>query len=690
MSAAAWSSRIASVGGLLALLAAEAHAAEPAARRYALLVGANDGGPYRTRLKYAHDDARQMGSVLSDLGGVSPVDRTLVFDPDASGLSRALDDLEAALRDDPPDARTEVLFYYSGHSDAQGLLLGTERFAYTDLRARLEALPADVRVGVLDSCASGALVRGKGGRPIAPFLLDEASAVSGTAFLTSASADEEAQEADVIGGSFFTFHLVSAMRGAADTDGDRRVTLGEAYRYAFDETLATTSTTLHGAQHAAWDLDLSGTGDLVLTDLTRTAASVVLDAPIDAVVLVRDDGGRIVAEFAKRPDLPVELGVSAGKYVLTLSKDGRYANVPVAVRHGESATVYAADVRWNDGELAVARGGTEDFAWREERFRFQWIPTDDGYQIEDRFALSVLAGRSGRLRGVSVALGAHLVDRDAHGAMFALGFNHVGGDLYGLQTALGANHTGGHAASQLALGANIAEGGVRGVQGALGVNIADGPVEGIQIAMGGNIASEPVRGVQLSMGVNIAGRGVQGAQIGFVNVAGRVQGLQIGLINVAKSSPAPIGLLSFIEEGRHDLSIYGSESGLVNADFKLGGQYFHTIVGAGFTPDKHLWVGLGLGTQPVARPVFLDIDVSVLQIEPWDRPFRDLENTYVGRGRLGLGVPFTPALALFAGASLNVRTYTGAEPVPFPAAFIDPSGTIAVVWPGFYAGIQVF
>ena len=82
-----------------------------------------------------------------------------------------------------------------------------------------------MRLAVLDSCASGALTRVKGGSFQAPFLVDDANKVKGYAILTSSSADEAAQESDRLQASFFTHSLVSGLRGAADTTGDSRVTL---------------------------------------------------------------------------------------------------------------------------------------------------------------------------------------------------------------------------------------------------------------------------------------------------------------------------------------------------------------------------------------------------------------------------------------------------------------------------------
>src|SRR5581483_6768720 len=47
------------------------------------------------------------------------------------------------------------LVYYSGHADADGLLLGGDRFTYRELRERLARSQAAVRVAVLDACNSG-------------------------------------------------------------------------------------------------------------------------------------------------------------------------------------------------------------------------------------------------------------------------------------------------------------------------------------------------------------------------------------------------------------------------------------------------------------------------------------------------------------------------------------------------------
>jgi len=65
--------------------------------------------------------------------------------------------------------RVEVIFYYSGHSDEENILLGGERISYGEFKDAVMALKADVRIAILDSCASGAMTLPKGVIRKSPF-----------------------------------------------------------------------------------------------------------------------------------------------------------------------------------------------------------------------------------------------------------------------------------------------------------------------------------------------------------------------------------------------------------------------------------------------------------------------------------------------------------------------------------------
>ena len=136
-----------------------AHAAEPevAVRRFALLVGANDGGTEREQLRYAATDAELLGKALLELGGVEAADRVVLVDPDVAALEQGFATMQAKIeRAKQAGARVQFFFYYSGHSDETGLLLGGVHFDYKRLRNLIDKVSADVRIGVLDSCSSAA------------------------------------------------------------------------------------------------------------------------------------------------------------------------------------------------------------------------------------------------------------------------------------------------------------------------------------------------------------------------------------------------------------------------------------------------------------------------------------------------------------------------------------------------------
>ena len=290
-------------------------------RRFVLAAGANLGGEDRIPLQYAISDAERFTDVMVSMGGVREADLLLLPDPGRSGFERAVDELRdrvAAARAEV--RRTEVLVYYSGHADEDGLLLGEERLDYRELRGMMDRIDADVRIAILDACASGAITRIKGGRRRSAFEVDTSSDMRGYAFLTSSSAEETAQESDRIQASFFTHYLVSALRGAADVSEDGKVTLNEAYQFAYNETLNRTVETQGGVQHPAYHINLSGTGDVVMTDVRQTSAGLVMGTELRGRLFLRNEADQLVAELHKPEGRVVEIALEAGEYSIHLEQ----------------------------------------------------------------------------------------------------------------------------------------------------------------------------------------------------------------------------------------------------------------------------------------------------------------------------------------------------------------------------------
>jgi hypothetical protein len=133
--------------------------------------------------------------------------------------------------------------------------------------------------------------------------------------LSSASADEDAQESDEIGGSYFSHYLVSGLRGDADRSRDRRVTLSEAYAYAYARTVADTAESAAGAQHPTFSYDFQGNADLVLTDFASRREGIYVPGGAPAgIYYIVDGSGFIAAEIQKSAEGDRQIALPAGRY----------------------------------------------------------------------------------------------------------------------------------------------------------------------------------------------------------------------------------------------------------------------------------------------------------------------------------------------------------------------------------------
>jgi len=290
----------------------------PRPHSYAVVVGSNVGGAGQQPLHFAEDDAQRMAQVLRELGHFEASDVQVLLHPNPSQILAALDVLGARARDNASRGeQTEVVFYYSGHARATAINLGGDELPLGALRDRLSALPTALTIVVLDACQSGAFARIKGAEPAADFTYNSVSKLTqkGLAIMASSSPQELSQESDELHGSYFTHHLVTALRGAGDADGDGRVSLDEAYRYAYRRTLASTARTQVGEQHVTLETDLAGQGDVPVTYPADAKAQLELPGPLDARVLVqRRPSGSVVAEVQKAPGAAIRLAFVAGSY----------------------------------------------------------------------------------------------------------------------------------------------------------------------------------------------------------------------------------------------------------------------------------------------------------------------------------------------------------------------------------------
>jgi hypothetical protein len=317
-------------------------------RRLALVIGHDRGSASRKPLRYAQTDATRLAVVLRDLGGFLGSDIHLLEGPTLSEVRAALGALAAQVRAFRGDARTRgvpgratLLVYFSGHSDGKVLELGGEGLSFADLRHAVDAIGADLRLVILDACRSGSLLalKGPGGvSAAADFDLSQPlESSTGEVLITSSSASEDALESEELRASFFSHYLLSGLRGAADVNHDGRVTLSEAFQHAAGRTTSETAGTILGSQHPSYQNQLTGRGDLVLTQIPRTRAAIEMAAAVDRALLMDALTGGVAAEWT--PGGGDRLAVTPGPYVVHAWKDGHRSTARFTLPPGTTRRV---------------------------------------------------------------------------------------------------------------------------------------------------------------------------------------------------------------------------------------------------------------------------------------------------------------------------------------------------------------
>jgi hypothetical protein len=698
--------------------------------RHVFAVSANNGGTDRPILRYAKTDAKSFVAVLSEMGGVQKNNAILLHEPSIKKLKQEFDQLDRRILESKKNgARQELLVYYSGHADDQGLHLGSEIYPWSDLRKRIDAMNASVKIAVIDACGSGAITRMKGGVAVPAFMVDASSDMNGYAFITSSTQNEASQESDRLQGSFFTHSLVSGLRGAGDASGDGKVTLSEAYQFAFNETLQKTQTTLGGAQHPSRDMNLTGTGDVVITDIRNTTAGLILDEKMEGRLFIRDDQNRLVAELQKISGRSLELGLPAGVYKVQMVIPEHNFVCDVKLKEGRKEKL--SNQKFSRVELSktVSRGDVATDTTKKERRRrvtFNFIDIEDQPRIGSQFGVimtsaedemagsqfSLLLNKSRKeYSGVQLSVVGNLAQK-MDGIQISTVYN-IAQNLDGIQISSGLNQLKEKSNGAQIGSINLTSDTLKGIQiGAInGANTVNSQIGSINWAKKSNLQISSINhasNVDIQIGSVNNAKNIGKVQVGVVNVAQKNDGRSVGVINICSNcKKAPIGLINIVGNGVWSFSATVDESANFIANIRLGTAAFYTIfeTSRSFNYnegefDKGMASGLGFGTQFGRYDTHFDLDfMTLLDYKNWS-PSKigsfdmDMDEDFNLHYRVRLGATYKvfKGFGLMGGINANVVTEGSLSQV-----HIQPKGKYHAewhiagrdvrVWPGLYAGL---
>ncbi len=212
--------------------------AEGEAKIYALLVGVSRYENFEV-LKYTDDDAYRVYAFLkSPEGGAIPDEQiSILIDESATkeNIIKSMRDLVA--RAGSNDA---VFCFFSGHGiNGSFLPIDSDGYrnalSYEEVKHLLKSCQAKQKLYVADACYSGSLLASRSALTQSiQMLYDRLNESSGgTAFLLSSKTEEYSLESRGLRQGIFSHFLIKGLKGQADSNKDRIVSLGELYRYVY-------------------------------------------------------------------------------------------------------------------------------------------------------------------------------------------------------------------------------------------------------------------------------------------------------------------------------------------------------------------------------------------------------------------------------------------------------------------------
>jgi len=377
-------------------------------------------------------------------------------------------------------------------------------------------------------------------------------------------------------------------------------------------------------------MQISGTGDVVLTDVKEISAGMVFDEKLSGRLSIRNNADHLIAEITKTAVRPLELGLEPGQYYVTLQQGSDVLRAEFTLAEGQRALVTRENFAVITADPARRRG--DDAEPSTKLSQSNSVYTFFVNFVDESFHFPLVGF-------VNIARGNHQIAQ--------AGFiNWNTKNFTGLQASF-VNSTWGNFTGLQAGFVNTIAGDAKGLQSSF-VNIAIGELIGVQAGFV-NTSIEGLTGPQFGF-VNTAVRKMTGAQLGFVNVAAQgIRGVQIGFVNYADSieDGVPIGFLSIVRRGGYYAVEYSfSEFFPATAGVKLGVEKFYTTIFAsynfaeGFSRENFV-SGIGFGSIiPIGKGFFFNPELNCLY-----NPFY-VNEAYASNGNLYSLVPsfgFKPA-----------------------------------------------
>ncbi len=217
---------------LIALVALLAMTMAADARTFVLIAGVSNYDDPQNNLSQTTKDAKRFKEVMqSQTRDITTLTSRYATAENIKEKLRAIANRAGASDD--------IVFFFSGHGMPGAMYTYSGPLYYTDLVSILERSQARSKVCYIDVCHAGSVADAAtsgGGHP---------QNQAGMAFFVSSRPEEVSRENTAIGAGYFTQALVKGLRGSADKDHNRQVTVKELFNYLYKDVVRRSSNEQH-------------------------------------------------------------------------------------------------------------------------------------------------------------------------------------------------------------------------------------------------------------------------------------------------------------------------------------------------------------------------------------------------------------------------------------------------------------
>lgn len=122
-----------------------------------------------------------------------------------------------------------IIFFYSGHGQEGGLYVYNGVLAYNDINRILASSKATDKYCFIEACHSGTAAAAQPN--------SDAAKQSNITYFVGCRPDESAYVDPLIGGGVFSQGLIKGLRGKADANRDKQITVLELFKYAYGDVV---------------------------------------------------------------------------------------------------------------------------------------------------------------------------------------------------------------------------------------------------------------------------------------------------------------------------------------------------------------------------------------------------------------------------------------------------------------------